>query len=176
MPHKYAHSLVVLFVLILWLHCRNKVAGSREVSKPRVTGLDFCNRPEIWQVPRQHRRRDACQISQRYNHYNIQSHSFETSCQPQHTTIKWERVHINYSDVIGAQRRLNRWILDCLFNSLFRLTRNKPSKPCTIGALRVEPTSNPWIPRTMEPVMQPTFPCHDHCIRCMNLRYSRLVV
>ena len=53
--------------------------SSREVSKPRDSGLDFSNRSQIWQAPRQQRCRDACQISERYDHYNIQSRGFETS-------------------------------------------------------------------------------------------------
>ena len=32
-----------------------------------------------WQAPRQQRCRDACQISERYDHYNIQSRGFKTS-------------------------------------------------------------------------------------------------
>ena len=42
-------------------------------------GLDFFSHPEIWQAPRQQRCRDACQISERYDHCNIQSRGFETS-------------------------------------------------------------------------------------------------
>ena len=52
---------------------------SREVSKPRDWGLNFANHSDIWQAPRQQRCRDACQISERYDHYNIQSPGFETS-------------------------------------------------------------------------------------------------
>ena len=55
------------------------ITRSREVSKPRDWGLDFFKRSEIWQAPRQQRCRDACQISERYDHYNIQSPDFETS-------------------------------------------------------------------------------------------------
>ena len=33
----------------------------------------------IWQPPRQLRWQHACQISEWYDHYNIQSHDFETS-------------------------------------------------------------------------------------------------
>ena len=44
-----------------------------------VSGLDFFNRSEIWQAPRQQHRRDACQIAERYDNYNIQSRGFETS-------------------------------------------------------------------------------------------------
>ena len=53
-------------------------ARSREVSKPRDSCLDFSNRSEIWQAPRQQCCRDACQISERCDHYNIQSRGFET--------------------------------------------------------------------------------------------------
>ena len=35
-------------------------ARSREVSKPRDSGLNIFHRSEIWQAPRQHRCRDAC--------------------------------------------------------------------------------------------------------------------
>ena len=49
-------------------------ARSRKVSKPRDSGLDYPNRSEIWQAPRQQRCRDACQISERYTNFNIQYH------------------------------------------------------------------------------------------------------
>ena len=52
---------------------------SREVSKPRDWGLVFYNRSVIWQARRQQRCRDVCQISERHDHYNVQSRSFETS-------------------------------------------------------------------------------------------------
>ena len=52
---------------------------SREVSKPRDSGLDCCSRSGIWQAPRQQRCRDACQISERFDHYDIKSRGFETS-------------------------------------------------------------------------------------------------
>ena len=51
----------------------------REVSKPRDSGLDLSNRSEIWQAPGRHGCRDASQISERDDHYNIQSRGFETS-------------------------------------------------------------------------------------------------
>ena len=75
----------------LWRHCNVKLwhggvitsgrltARSREVSKPRDSSLDFFNCSEIWQAPRQQRCRDACQISERNDHYNTQSRGFETS-------------------------------------------------------------------------------------------------
>ena len=54
-------------------------ARSHEVSNQRDSSLNFSNRSEIWQAPRQHYCRDACQISERYDHYNIQSRGFEIS-------------------------------------------------------------------------------------------------
>ena len=58
---------------------RRLTARSREVSKPRDSSLNFSIRSEIWQVPRQRCCRGACQISERYDHCNIQSRGFETS-------------------------------------------------------------------------------------------------
>ena len=54
-------------------------ARSREVSKPRDSSLDFSNRSDLWQTPRQRRCRDACEISERYDYYYIKSRRFETS-------------------------------------------------------------------------------------------------
>ena len=54
-------------------------ARSRELSEPQESGLDFSNRSEIWQAPRQQRFGDACQNPKRYDYYDIQSRSFETS-------------------------------------------------------------------------------------------------
>ena len=53
-------------------------ARSSEVSKPWDSGLNFSNRSEIWQALWQHRCRDACRISERYDYYNIHSRGFET--------------------------------------------------------------------------------------------------
>ena len=38
------------------------VASGHWVSEPRDLGLNFSNRSEIWQAPRQQRHRDACQM------------------------------------------------------------------------------------------------------------------
>ena len=54
-------------------------ARSREASKVRDSCLNFSNPSEIWQAPRQRCCRDACPISEWYNHYNVQSRGFETS-------------------------------------------------------------------------------------------------
>ena len=54
-------------------------ARSREASKVRDSCLNFSNPSEIWQAPRQQCCRDACPISEWYNHYNTQSRGFETS-------------------------------------------------------------------------------------------------
>ena len=58
---------------------RRLTTRSREVSKPRDSGLDFSNRSEIWPALRQQRCWDAYQISERYDHYNTQSRGFEIS-------------------------------------------------------------------------------------------------
>ena len=52
---------------------------SHEVSKPQDLGSDFSNRSTIRQASRQRCCRDACQISERYDHHKIQSRDFETS-------------------------------------------------------------------------------------------------
>ena len=67
---------------------------SCEVSKPWVSVLYFSNRSEIWQAPQQQRCRDACQISERYDHYNIKSHGFENSPDfaARHLTAQWIEV------------------------------------------------------------------------------------
>ena len=54
-------------------------ARFRQISKPRDSGLDLFNHSDIWQVVRQQDCRDAGQISERYDHYNIQSRGFKTS-------------------------------------------------------------------------------------------------
>ena len=54
-------------------------AKSREFPKPRDSELDFSNRYEIWQKPRQQRRRDASQISEPYDNHNHRPRGFETS-------------------------------------------------------------------------------------------------
>ena len=60
-----------------WNH--SGTVRSRQVSKSRDSGLDFSNRPKIWQAFRQRCCRDARQISVRYDHHNVQSRGFETS-------------------------------------------------------------------------------------------------
>ena len=64
-----------------WAYWR-LTARSCEVSKLRDSGLYFFNHSKIWQAPQQQCCQDACQISEWYNHYNIQSHGFETSRDP----------------------------------------------------------------------------------------------
>ena len=49
------------------------------VFKPRISDIDFFNRSEILQTPRQRRSLDACQMSERYNHCEIQARGVETS-------------------------------------------------------------------------------------------------
>ena len=68
-----------LYLGLYSLSGRSITARSREVSKPRDSSLKISNCSESWLAPRQHLCRDACEISERYNHYNNQSRSFETS-------------------------------------------------------------------------------------------------
>ena len=58
---------------------RRLIVRSREVSKPRDLYLDLSARSEIWQAPRQHCCRCACQISKLCDNLNYQSRGFETS-------------------------------------------------------------------------------------------------
>ena len=54
-------------------------ARSLKVSRPRDSSLELSNRSNVWQDHKQQRRRDACQISERYDYCNIQSRGFATS-------------------------------------------------------------------------------------------------
>ena len=45
----------------------------------RDSGLDFSSRSNIWQALRQQRYRGARQMSERYDHYSIQSRGIENS-------------------------------------------------------------------------------------------------
>ena len=58
--HFWSNSSLGTRASIYWADER-LTARSREVSKPWDVGLDFSNRPEIWQVPRQHRCRITSQ-------------------------------------------------------------------------------------------------------------------
>ena len=71
--------LLVFRTSIHWADLYSLTARSREVSKPRDSGLYVSNRFEIWQAPRQQFCRVASQISKRHDHYNMQSRGFETS-------------------------------------------------------------------------------------------------
>ena len=62
-----------------WLAVCIRICVSRKVSKRRDSGLEICESSEIWQASRQQRCRDACQVSEKKNHYSIQSRGFETS-------------------------------------------------------------------------------------------------
>ena len=75
-------------------------ARSQEVSKPRDSGLDFSDRSEIWQAPRQERCRYACHISERYDH-DIQSRGFETSraLAVRHPSTRWTEAQYIYQQL-----------------------------------------------------------------------------
>ena len=75
----FRHDLFEHFGTSIDWTVRCLTARSRKDTMPRNSSLELTNHSEIWQVPRKQRCRDACQISEQYNHYNIQSHGFETS-------------------------------------------------------------------------------------------------
>ena len=54
------------------------IVRSRKVSQPQDMYLELHDRSEIWQTPRQHCCRCACQISKRYEYSDPQSRTFET--------------------------------------------------------------------------------------------------
>ena len=58
---------------------------SHEVSKPRDSGLEISNRPDIWQA-----HRFVCQISERYEYYNIQSRFVVACISPGHICVCWQ--------------------------------------------------------------------------------------
>ena len=76
--HIYVYKIYLLVPRGLYSRGRTSLRF-REVSKPQDSGLDFSNRSEICQAPWQQHFRAACQISERYDGYNIQSRGFETS-------------------------------------------------------------------------------------------------
>ena len=57
---------------------RGVIVRSVKVSKLRDLYLELSDRTEIWQAPRQHCCRRACQISRQYEHFNTRSRAFET--------------------------------------------------------------------------------------------------
>ena len=46
----------------------------------------------------------------------------------------------------------NHWLLNCMFNSMFKVITKKISKPCITGPLRGESTGNWWILFTRESI------------------------
>ena len=58
---------------------RRLTIRSRKISKPSHLYLELFDRFEIWQAPRQHCCRCACQITKRYDTSNYQSRWLETS-------------------------------------------------------------------------------------------------
>ena len=75
---RFCDGMFVLLAKITYWVDGRLTERSHHVSKPRDLGLDFSNRCEIWQAPRQYCRY-PCQITQRYEHFYIQSHGFKTS-------------------------------------------------------------------------------------------------
>ena len=78
--HLVQRSCEVLKPEFCVLNClRHLVERSCEVLKPWVLYFKLSDHFEIWQAPRQHCCRSACQITERYINSNYQSRGFETS-------------------------------------------------------------------------------------------------
>ena len=79
--------LAILQTICPWMlppyhHWDTSISGrmsNRKISKQRYSALDFSNCSKPWHSPRKQRYRDACHISERYVHCNIQSRGFKTS-------------------------------------------------------------------------------------------------
>ena len=79
--HCNNHNLSTREVIWTSIHLADGrlTARSPEVSKPRDSCFGLSKRFEIWHAPLQQCCRDACQISERYDHHNTQSQGFDTS-------------------------------------------------------------------------------------------------
>ena len=80
----YCHIVIRGFGIKQGLYSLSRGTSYRKISrfevlKPWDSGLNFPIHSEIWQAPLPQRCRDAYQISERYDQYNIQSRVFETS-------------------------------------------------------------------------------------------------
>ena len=89
---------------------RRLIPRSRKVSNPRDLYLELSDRSQIWQAPRQHCCRCACQISKRCNNLNHQSRGFET---PRDLTIRrlggyWNGVQ---NTVMAVRYRISTWFI-----------------------------------------------------------------
>ena len=75
------------------------IVRSREVSKPRDWCLKFSDHSKIWQTPRQHCCRCACQIAKRYNIL-----SADLAASRLHEVLRWDVL----SDIETGP--MSRWI------------------------------------------------------------------
>ena len=73
---------------------------------PRDLYLESSDRYEIWQAPRQHCCRGACQILKWYQHFNTQSRAFETL---RDLTIRRLIVYWNGSLLVAHNPQMNMW-------------------------------------------------------------------
>ena len=113
--HSIAHTLrfVTIWLAIIelflsssafakWIcHSRHDSCLSaryHEVSNPGDSGLIFSNSPDIWQTPWHQRCRDAWQISERNDHYNIQFRGSETRDLLVRPLTAWWRKTLSYTN------------------------------------------------------------------------------
>ena len=125
---------------------------SREVLKPWDWEVKLLHRFEIWQAHWQYCCRGTCQNSK------CKYCTFETS--QDHKTsyriLKWDPrnvclgrwLDVQYMTVMSHEHDIsNHWQLECLFNSVFRLTTKKKPRLHNIGPLWGDSTSDwlfPW--------------------------------
>ena len=108
---------------------RRLIVRYRKVSKPRDLYLGLSDRSEIWQAPRQHWCRCACQISKRCDDLNYQSRGFETS---RDLTIRrliryWNGRFKHHSDVTWAPLRLKTTATQLSIQQLFEVDNKENS-------------------------------------------------
>ena len=80
-------NFAVQFTKVIW----GPITRSRDMWKPLDMALELFNRSEIWQASRQRSCRDACQIKERYWHFQTQSQGLEPS---RHSVVWRQRVSI----------------------------------------------------------------------------------
>ena len=84
---------------------RRLIVRSHEVSKPRDWCLELSDHSGLWQAPRKHCCRGACQMSERCDNSNYQSRGFETS---RDLTILNNWLSLKKCRVTGYNQSLHR--------------------------------------------------------------------
>ena len=132
-------------------------ARSIQVSELRDSSFKLFNRSEIWQTFRQHRCRDACQISERYDHFNTHSRGFETS-------RGWRLTH--YNDVIMNTIASQITSLTVVYSTVH--SRSKKTPKLRVTGLCVGNSPGPVNSPHKGPVTRKMFPFDDVIMYSVN--------